>query len=210
MISSRDTGACGDAAPQRDEDLVETQVCSERVFDGRLLKVFRDTVRLPNGREGIREYVRHPGAVVVVALPDRDHAIMLRQYRYSVQRVILEFPAGKLDAGEDPLACAQRELLEETGYEARHWVAAGRMHLAVGYSDEVIHIFFATGLRKGEARPDEDEFVHLQTVPVPDILQRCRDGAITDAKSLTCALWLQNVLDGRWVLDGLPEPGEAA
>src|SRR5690606_37881018 len=121
-------------------DITETTIESESVFEGKLLKVRRDRVRLPNGREATREYIKHPGAVVVMALLDDDHVVMVRQYRYAVQQLILEFPAGKLDPGEAPLDCAQRELMEETGYSARQWTPLGQMHLAVGYSDEVIHI----------------------------------------------------------------------
>lgn len=182
----------------RDSDIIETPVDSASVYDGSFLKVKRDTVRLPNGRQSTREYIVHPGAVVIIALLDDDRVVMVRQYRHPLRRVITEFPAGKLDLGESPLTCAQRELLEETGYTAERWSAAGEMHLAVGYSDEVIHIYFATGLTAGQSNPDEDEFLNVEIMTIERLLEACRSGGITDAKSLSCALWLQNVRDGRW------------
>lgn len=183
---------------EQEADLTETTITSESVFEGSFLKVRRDTVRLPNGREGTREYVLHPGAVVVIAFVDDDHVVMVRQYRYPVRQMMLEFPAGKLDAGEPPLECAKRELLEETGYSASNWKQVATMHLAVGYSDEVLHIFVAQGLSAGERQPDEDEFLHVDVVAISDVLDACREGGITDAKSLSCTLWLQNIHEGRW------------
>lgn len=183
-----------------DHHIIETRIRSVAAYDGNFLKVRRDDVGLPNGGQAIREYIVHPGAVVVIAMLDDDHVVMERQYRYAVQRVITEFPAGKLDPGENPLACAQRELLEETGYTASEWQHAGDMHLAVGYSDEILHIFFARGLKAGPAQLDPDESLEVVIMQADDVLQACRDGRITDAKSLSCALWLQNVRDGRWAL----------
>jgi ADP-ribose pyrophosphatase len=157
-------------------------------------------VRLPDGQSATREYIIHPGAVVIIPLLEDGRVVLERQYRYPVGRVMTEFPAGKLDAGEDPLVCAKRELLEETGYVAGEWAYAGAMHLAIAYSTEIIHIFFARGLVQGAAQRDDDEFLEVVTAPADEFLQGCRDGAITDAKSLTCALWLQNVLAGHWTL----------
>ena len=161
----------------------------------------RDTVRLPDGKSASREYVVHPGAVVVIPLLDDGGVVLERQYRYPVRRVMIEFPAGKLDPGEDPLACGQRELLEETGYRAQEWAHAGAMHLAVAYSTEIIHIYFARGLAAGTRKLDAGEFLDVFSASSDELFAWCRDGTVTDAKTLTCALWLQNVVSGAWALE---------
>jgi ADP-ribose pyrophosphatase len=181
--------------------LKEERTASEVLVNGNFLQVCRDTVRLPDGHTATREYVIHPGAVVVVPLLDDGRVVLERQYRYPVAHVMTEFPAGKLDAGEDPFLCGQRELLEETGYTAREWAYAGAMHLAVAYSTEIIHIYFARGLSLGTRQLDHGEFLDVFTATPQEVAAWCRDGTITDAKSLTCALWLQNVLSGAWELD---------
>ncbi|VFR16231.1 ADP-ribose pyrophosphatase [plant metagenome] len=181
--------------------LVETCLDSQTVYEGRFLKVCRDSVRLPDGREGSREYVKHPGAVVVIPLLDDGRVLLERQYRYPVQRTMIEFPAGKLDPGEDPLVCGQRELREETGYRARQWAHAGGIHLAIGYSDEIIHVYFARGLSLGERDLDPGEFLDVWSATPAALLAACARGEVTDAKTLSCVLWLQNVLSGAWQLD---------
>ena len=186
---------------KNDQHLVETCIHSDLLHDGNFIKLRKDTVQLPNGGQSTREYVLHPGAVVVVGLLDDGQVLMERQFRYPVGRVMTEFPAGKLDAGEQPLVCAQRELWEETGYRASEWAYAGPMHLAIGYSDEVIHIFFARGLKAGERQLDADEFLDVISMGVPELLAGIRDGAITDAKTLSCSVWLQNVQAGHWTLN---------
>ncbi len=189
-----------------DRHLTETLLESETLFEGDLLKARRDTVRLPDGGSSTREYIVHPGAVVIIPLLDNDHVLLERQFRYPVNRVMTEFPAGKLDADEDPLTCAKRELLEETGFTAARWAYAGVMHLAISYSTEIIHIFFASDLTPGAQQLDQDEFLELRTVGVKDLIDDCRNGKITDAKTLTCTLWLQNVLANAWPLDWKANP----
>ena len=189
-----------------DAQLSETCIAGETVFRGRLLQVQSDRVRLPDGGESVREYIRHPGAVVMLATLDNGKLLFERQFRYPVGRVMMEFPAGKLDPGEDPRACARRELREETGYTAKEWAHAGGMHLAIAYSTEIIHVFFARGLTAGERHLDADEFLDVRILSDEALLDAARDGAATDAKTLTCLLWLQNVRSGRWTLDWRPDP----
>jgi ADP-ribose pyrophosphatase len=189
------------SAKPDDAHLTETRVASQELLRGHFLHAMRDTVRLPDGKEASREYVIHPGAVMVVAeLPD-GRLVLERQFRYPVQSVMVEFPAGKLDPGEDSLVCAQRELLEETGYTARQWARAGVLHPVISYSTEFIDIWFARELTAGERQLDAGEFLDVFSASADELLQWCRDGRITDAKTLTGVLWLQNLRSGAWSLD---------
>jgi ADP-ribose pyrophosphatase len=189
---------------QDDAHLRETTLESRLVYEGHFLKVSRDRIRLPDGRESAREFIRHPGAVMIVPLLDDGRLLLERQYRYPMERVMLEFPAGKLDPGEDKLACAQRELLEETGYRAAEWAHAGVLHNAIAYSDEGIEIFFARGLVAGERQLDEGEFLDLVTHTPAELDQLAARGQLTDAKTLIGMLWLSRWQAGQWVLDWQP------
>lgn len=184
-----------------DSHLVEVATHREELLQGRFLHAVRDTVRLPDGGSSHREFILHPGAVVIIALLDDGRVVLERQYRHPVGRVMLEFPAGKIDAGESRLACAQRELLEETGYTAREWAHAGQLHPCIGYSDEFIDIWFARGLAGGERRLDAEEFLDVICATPAQLMAWVREGALTDGKTLSCLVWLHNVLSGQWVLD---------
>ena len=186
-----------------DDHLIEHRVHQEEILRGRFLHAFRDTVRLPNQNLSTREYVVHPGAVMVIPMldtPDGLRLVMERQFRYPVGQVMTEFPAGKLDAGEDSWLCAQRELQEETGYTAHQWARAGVLHPVISYSTEVIEIWFAKELSLGERRLDTDEFLDVFTASPSELMAACQQGRLTDAKTLTGLLWLQNVQSGQWPL----------
>ena len=185
--------------------LTEEKLHSLELFKGKFLHAFRDQVRLPSGAISIREYVVHPGAVMVIPLIEAEdglvHVVLERQFRYPVGQVMVEFPAGKLDAGETCFDCAQRELREETGYTAAQWAHAGVLHPVIAYSTEFIDLWFARQLQAGERQLDEGEFLDVFTATASELLEWCRDGRVTDGKTLTGALWLQNVLSGVWALD---------
>ena len=180
-MSSRDAT---DLTKLEDAHLAETFVSGEDVFKGNLLHVVRDTIRLPNGRAGIREYIKHPGAACIVAEFEDGKLLLERQYRYPMAKVMIEFPAGKLDRGENPLVAAQRELKEETGYWARSWHTLGHMHPLIAYADEIIHLFHANGLVQGEARLDQDEFLELFAATPDQITAMIADNRISDGKTI--------------------------
>ena len=185
-----------------DHHLAEVQQTSVEVYRGKFLTAFRDDVQLPDGSHAVREYVLHPGAVMVIpVLQDESGGMRLvleSQYRYPMGRTLVEFPAGKLDVGEPPFDCAQRELQEETGYVASEWARAGVIHPVISYSTEFIEIWFARHLVQGVRQLDAGEFLDVFTATPSELMTWCMDGTITDAKTICGALWLQNMLSGSW------------
>lgn len=179
-------------------DLKETRISGEIAYDGAFLKVTRDRIRLPDHSETEREFIRHPGAVVILPLFDDGRVLLERQFRYPLDRVFIEYPAGKIDPGEDPLACAKRELLEETGYTASDWVFVCTIHNAIAYSDEHLDLFLARGLVAGEAKLDEGEFLECFTATVPELLDMVRRGEVSDVKTVIGTFWLEKILAGQW------------
>lgn len=180
--------------------LHEEPLDSRQIFRGRFIDVRRDTVRLPDGSEGWREYIVHPGAVMIIPVLDDGRLVVERQFRYPLHRAFVEFPAGKIDAGEPTLQCAIRELREETGYTAREWARAGILHNAIGYSNEGIEIWFARGLTAGERRLDEGEFLDVLQLSLAEMEDMARLGELTDAKTLIGMLWITHWRAGRWDL----------
>ncbi len=177
---------------EADLHLIETRMNSERMFDGSLLHINRDTVRLPDGGQATREYVVHPGAVMVIPVLDDGQLLLERQYRYPLQQVFIEFPAGKIDPGEEPLESARRELLEETGYSATEWEYLGVFHPLISYSNEVIHFYRAKGLTAGATKLDDEEFVEVITMTLDELKAGVLDNSITDSKTIAGLFWLMN------------------
>ena len=189
-----------------DAHLIERRVHSDSVYDGNFLKVRRDEVALPGGMKASREYIVHPGAVMIVPITDDGRLVVERQHRYPLDRVLLEFPAGKLDPNETTLACAMRELAEETGYRAREWAHAGRMHNAPAYSTEFIEIWFARGLVEGAQSLDDGEFVEVVLMTQAELFTLAARGELTDAKSMVALLRLRQWQDGAWSPNWQPAP----
>ena len=179
-------------------NLTETEIASETVFRGNLLHVRRDRVRLPNGSETGREYIVHPGAVLVVPLLDDGKLVFERQFRYPLRKAFIELPAGKIDPDEDTLLTGQRELLEETGYKASEWHYLAALHPCIGYSDEIIHIFLAKGLKEGAHSRDHDESIEVFSMSLQEAMEAMRHGEITDSKTMIALFWAEKHLSGLW------------
>ena len=179
-------------------ELKETRIEGGVVYDGHFLKVERDKIKLPDGSTSQREFIRHPGAVVILPLLPDGRVLLERQFRYPNSQVFIEFPAGKIDPGEDHLACARRELEEETGYTAATWRFVCTIHNAIAYSDEHLELFLAEDLTAGEQKLDQGEFLETFTATVPELLEMVKRGDITDVKTIIGTFWLEKILAGSW------------
>ena len=185
-------------AAAEEKDFTEKQLDSVLVYDGRLLKVREDRVLLPDGREARREYIQHPGAVMVVALLDETTLLLERQYRYPLRRHFYELPAGKMEAGEAPLLTAQRELIEECGYQAGSWRHIATMHPCIGYSDERLELYLARDLTYVGHALDDGEFLEVVPTNISEALNRVRSGEITEVKTVIGLLWLEKIARSEW------------
>ena len=177
-------------------DLKEKKLSSELIYKGKIIDVYKDKVVCPNGHESVREYVSHCRASCVMALTDDGKFLVEKQYRYPYDEVIFEFPAGKCDKGEDPLITAKRELEEETGYQADQWYYLGRIHNAIGYSDEHLEFFLAKGLKAGDRHLDEGECLEVYRLPFKEVKEMTLNGDITDVKTIIGVFWLEKYLKG--------------
>jgi ADP-ribose pyrophosphatase len=184
--------------PKHSPDLTETTVSSRNVYDGELLHVRADHARLPDGKVAVREYITHPGAVVIIPLLDNGELVLERQHRYPLHRDFYELPAGKIDRGEDPLQCAQRELLEETGYSAKKWRYITTLYPCIGYSDEKLLYYLAEDLTFTSASLDDGEHLEVFTLTLAAAVDWVRTGKITDNKTVSGLLWAEKVLRGEW------------
>ena len=178
------------------ENLTEVKTGSQEIFDGVILHVFKDTVKLPNGNPATREVIRHVGAVGVIPVTDDGKVIVERQFRYPLNRVITEIPAGKLDSfTEDRLSAAKRELEEETGYTAKEWISMGDYYPTPAYCDERITLYLARGLVQGQRHLDEDEFLNFETIPLSQLVEDVMAGRITDGKTQVAVLKAARLLE---------------
>ena len=170
------------------------------MHEGKFLTVKCDTVELPDGKHATREFVEHPGAVMILPLFDDGRVLLERQFRYPIGKVLVEFPAGKIDPNEDELTCAKRELQEETGYTAREWFFLTRIHPVISYSTEFIDLYLARGLTEGERKLDDGEFLESFIAGQAELIDWVKSGRISDVKTIIGVFWLEKIMSGEWKL----------
>ena len=176
------------------KNLKESKISTEIIFQGRLLDVRRDVVRLPNGNSSVREWIKHPGAVCIIPRLPNNKIGLIRQYRYPVQKEMIELPAGKLEENEKPEICAMRELEEEIGYQTEKLTFLTHIHPAIGFSNERMWLYLAEDLTKTNEKKDQDEFLELNPMTLKQAMKLVMDGKITDVKTVIGLFWFQNVL----------------
>jgi ADP-ribose pyrophosphatase len=179
-------------------DFSESTLSSQTAYHGQLLQVMEDKVRLPDGKTATREYIRHPGAVMIVALADAETLILERQFRYPLNRHFIELPAGKIEKGEEPLATARRELVEECGYEAKDWRHLATLYPCIGYADERLELYLARDLVHVGSKLDDGEFLQVMPVKIAEALEWVRAGKITEVKAVIGLLWLEKIQRQEW------------
>ncbi len=182
---------------ETDPALIEKQLSTQKIFSGNLLHVYKDKVLLPDGSTSYREWIDHPGASAVLPVFETGEVQLIRQFRYPLQRSFLEVPAGKIDAGEDPLVTAKRELVEESGIRGKHWVSLGGFHPCIGYTNEIIYLYLTWGLEVSDNHVDDDEFLKPVRMPFGKAIEAALSGEITDGKTITTILraakwWAEN------------------
>lgn len=182
---------------EKPADFTEKQLTSELAYEGEFLKLYVDTVLLPDGTTSRREWLHHPGAVVMIPMLDEHTVILERQFRYPLRRHFYELPAGKMEEGEDPLATAKRELIEECGYEARTWEHVTTLHPCIGYSDEHVELYLARDLHHVGNKLDDGEFLEVLAVPLQEALAWIKSGAISDVKTIIGLIWISSLASMR-------------
>lgn len=172
----------------------EKTMKTEKIYEGKILTLRVDTVELPDKKYTKREIVEHPGAVAILALTDDKEVVLVKQFRKAVEQELLEVPAGKLEAGEEPEICAVRELKEETGFTAEKMEYIFQYHTSPGFSNEKIHLFFATGLKEGMAQPENDEYIDIEKIKIDELIYMIREGKIKDGKTVIAILTVYNII----------------